>query len=255
MSRGLKGFLVFCAVLILLAGSIAVYLGTNVLAFIFHSDRSSAPVVMLNLVQFRDKALEQTYLANFKAPIEKLYATYGAEKLMVATTDRVVQGKSYDEWQRIEFVNWPSRAAFIEMVTSGEYADLSQVRKSTTEARAWIAATPHMRVELVEFKAYVLRLQRFDNRASRNAYFSEWQTPDAESPGIGSSEPGAIVLAADLNALEASQDQRWQYLQLYGFPDKNARESWLGDEIRETQWSLERKLFERDVLVSIDQIE
>ena len=54
MSRGLIGFLAFLVVLSLLLGLVAYLLGPNVLAFIFHAERRTEPVVIVNLLDFAD---------------------------------------------------------------------------------------------------------------------------------------------------------------------------------------------------------
>jgi len=248
MSRGLKGFLTFCALLALVAGGIAIYLGPHKLAFIFHKQRSVLPFVMLDLVKFKDAAAREDFRNGFQQPLRVLYDGYGAEILYTGTTTRVDQGNSRDEWQLLEFVEWPSRAAFIELVTSPEYTELARVREAETSQRAWIAASPKAELKLTPNGAYALRLLSFENAAARRDFLSRTDQATAGDTHIG-------VSAAQLNTLEAPEDQQWQYLQVYSFPDTRTRELWLNDEVRKTQWSLQRKFFERDVLLSIDWFE
>ena len=71
MNRGLIGFLGFLAVLLLGFGVAAYVLGPNVLAFIFHAERRTEPVVIVNLLDFADAQHAQAYRAEFRAPARR----------------------------------------------------------------------------------------------------------------------------------------------------------------------------------------
>jgi len=61
MNRGLIGFLAFLAVLLFGFGVAAYVLGPNVLAFVFHAERRTEPVVIVSLLDFADEQHAAAY--------------------------------------------------------------------------------------------------------------------------------------------------------------------------------------------------
>jgi uncharacterized protein (DUF1330 family) len=87
----------------------------------------AGPVVMLNLLRFHDEATDgsgrtgrEAYMRYGELVIPMLEAR-GAGFLVYATTDQTVIGPADEDWDEMILVQYPSRAAFVDMVTSAEY--------------------------------------------------------------------------------------------------------------------------------------
>jgi uncharacterized protein (DUF1330 family) len=86
------------------------------------------PVVMLNLMRFRAKALtgqgtgEDAYLRYSALAIKQIKAQ-GGTIIWTGKPETVALGLAeQNEWDYVALVQYPSRAAFIAMMTSPEYA-------------------------------------------------------------------------------------------------------------------------------------
>jgi hypothetical protein len=95
-----------------------------------------APVVMLNLMRFREKALDgngsgwDAYLRYSRLTIGLIKAQGGtiiwtgdAEAVALGVPDR-------HRWDYVALVRYPSRAAFIDMMTSADYAAANVEREN-----------------------------------------------------------------------------------------------------------------------------
>jgi len=93
------------------------------------------PVVMLNLLQFRDRTEDGTmsgldsYL-HYGAAVLPLLERVGGKILWQGRGDSVVIGGDADEWDAVVLVQYPSRQRFIEMVTSPDYAEIAHLRSN-----------------------------------------------------------------------------------------------------------------------------
>ena len=85
------------------------------------------PVVMLNLLRYAEQANDgsgrtgrEAYLHYGELVIPMLEAR-GAGFIVYATADQTVIGPADEEWDEMILVQYPSRAAFIDMITSDDY--------------------------------------------------------------------------------------------------------------------------------------
>ena len=85
------------------------------------------PVVMLNLLRYADTANDgsgrtgrEAYQHYGELVIPMLEAR-GAGFIVYATTEQTVIGPADEEWDEMILVQYPSRAAFIDMITSADY--------------------------------------------------------------------------------------------------------------------------------------
>ena len=85
------------------------------------------PVVMLNLLRYAEQALDgsgrtgrEAYQHYGELVIPMLEAR-GAGFIVYATADQTVIGPADEEWDEMILVQYPSRAAFIDMITSEAY--------------------------------------------------------------------------------------------------------------------------------------
>ena len=105
------------------------------------------PVVMINLLKFR--ALDD---ADGVSGVEE-YRRYGdvalemiehqgGRVLWAGTGDQVLIGDPEQDWDAVLLVEYPSRAAFIEMVSRPEYLEAHAHRERALERTVVIACTP-----------------------------------------------------------------------------------------------------------------
>ena len=104
-----------------------------------------APVVMLNLMRFREKSLDgngsgwDAYL-RYSALTIKLIKARGGTISWIGTAEAVALGVAEDNrWDYVALVRYPSRAAFIDMMTSPEYAQANVERENGCVAHTIIA--------------------------------------------------------------------------------------------------------------------
>ena len=104
-----------------------------------------AAVVMLNLMRFRDRSLDgngsgwDAYL-RYSALAIKLIKARGGTITWTGTAEAVALGMAEtNRWDYVALVRYPSRAAFIDMMTSPEYAQANVERENGCAAHAIIA--------------------------------------------------------------------------------------------------------------------
>jgi len=93
----------------------------------FRDDDDGGPVVMLNLLRYADTANDgsgrtgrEAYQHYGELVIPMLEAR-GAGFIVYATAEQTVIGPADEEWDEMILVQYPSRAAFIDMITSADY--------------------------------------------------------------------------------------------------------------------------------------
>jgi uncharacterized protein (DUF1330 family) len=105
------------------------------------------PVVMINLIKFRNgNAPEgvtgvEEYRRYGDTALEMI-AQQGGRLLWAGTGDQVLIGDAEEDWDAILLVEYPSRAAFIEMVSTPEYLEAHAHRERALERTIVIACTP-----------------------------------------------------------------------------------------------------------------
>jgi len=104
-----------------------------------------SPVVMLNLMRFREKSLDgngsgwDAYL-RYSALAIKLIKARGGTIAWTGTAEAVALGAPQENrWDYAALVRYPSRAAFVDMMTSPDYAKANVERDNGCEAHTIIA--------------------------------------------------------------------------------------------------------------------
>ena len=104
-----------------------------------------APVVMVNLMRFHARSLDgngsgwDAYL-RYSALAIKLIKARGGTITWTGTAEAVALGMAEtNRWDYVALVRYPSRAAFIDMMTSPEYAQANVERENGCAAHAIIA--------------------------------------------------------------------------------------------------------------------
>jgi uncharacterized protein (DUF1330 family) len=102
----------------------------------------TGPVVMLNLLKFKagDGAREyDQYGATARGMVERT----GGRLIYVGRCDHVMIGDNdANEWDAIAVVEYPSRKAFLEMVSRPDYLKAHEHREAGLERTVLIATTP-----------------------------------------------------------------------------------------------------------------
>jgi uncharacterized protein (DUF1330 family) len=110
------------------------------------SSTDTGPVVMLNLLKFKSQSSDgdgtgaAAYARYGDAAVEMVEAR-GGKVLWMGRADQVLIGDTGDEWDSVALVQYPSRAAFVEMVTTPEYEQAHEHRESGLERTVLIACT------------------------------------------------------------------------------------------------------------------
>lgn len=104
-----------------------------------------APVVMLNLMRFREKSLDgkgsgwNAYL-RYSALAIKLIKARGGTIIWTGDAEAVALGvPERHRWDYVALVRYPTRAAFLDMMTSPEYAIANVERENGCADHAIVA--------------------------------------------------------------------------------------------------------------------
>jgi uncharacterized protein (DUF1330 family) len=104
-------------------------------------------VVMLNLLKFKERAdaIDSSGASEYgrygDAAI-KMIEAQGGRLLWAGRADQVLIGDPGQDWDQVLLVEYPSRKAFIEMVSKPEYNEAHKHRESGLERTIVIACTP-----------------------------------------------------------------------------------------------------------------
>jgi uncharacterized protein (DUF1330 family) len=107
------------------------------------------PVVMLNLLKFKPRATNaestggEEYRRYGDAAVEMIEAR-GGKVLWTGRADQVLIGDPEQDWDAVLLVQYPSRAAFVDMVTTPEYDKAHGHREAGLERTIVIACTPQL---------------------------------------------------------------------------------------------------------------
>lgn len=246
MNRGLIGFLIFLAVILVGLVAAAYVLGPNVLAFVFHTERRTEPVVIVNLLEFVDAQHEQRYRAEYVRPAATMTKALGGRSIWTARADQTLRGRASDAWSSMELIGYPSRAAFIELVTSSDYRVLLAARDQAVGRSAMFAGTSSMQFDVQGTRAQVVRLLAGARDDSIDTFDAKWLEQEEV---LLARHDARLLWRARLNPLVADHEQSFDAMLVYGFADTASRAAWVDDTGRETLQTLQRRLFRREVLL------
>ena len=104
------------------------------------------PVTMLNLLKFRERAEgsdgsgAEAY-GRYSDEVIKMVEARGGRLAWAGRADQILIGDPAEDWDLVALVEYPSRAAFIEMVSSEEYLKAHAHREAGTERTILVACT------------------------------------------------------------------------------------------------------------------
>lgn len=102
------------------------------------------PFVMVNLLKFKEAvnsgaesgaASYMRYAENVQPLLEKV----GARATWMGLVDQVFIGETGDDWDAVLLVEYPSKSAFLEMVSSSEYGIAQKDRETGLEKTVLLA--------------------------------------------------------------------------------------------------------------------
>jgi uncharacterized protein (DUF1330 family) len=101
----------------------------------------TGPVVMINLLKFREDDGADEYRRYGDVALEMI-EQQGGRLLWAGTGDQVLIGDAEQGWDAVLLVEYPSRAAFVEMVSRPEYVEAHAHRERALERTVVIACSP-----------------------------------------------------------------------------------------------------------------
>lgn len=102
---------------------------------------STGPVVMLNVLRYKKDGGEAAY-AKYGELVMKILAKIGAKPLYMGSFDSTVIGDFDAVFDTIALIQYPSRQAFLDMMTSEEYQAAHVHRDEGLESQWLLAGTP-----------------------------------------------------------------------------------------------------------------
>ena len=103
----------------------------------FAADSTGEPVYMLNLLRFRPEAEGMAGVSGLEAYLRYAEATQahlrrvGGELQWAGTCDAALIGPGEPEWDVAAVVRYPSRSAFLAMISDAEYLEISRIRAAS----------------------------------------------------------------------------------------------------------------------------
>jgi len=111
---------------------------TKVFVDFINNYPSGTPVVMVNILKFKDKSGkadesgQETY-NNYSKNVAPLLAKVGGKLIWAGKVNKTIIGDQMTQPDSILIVSYPSKEAFIEMATSEEYKVVGQDRAISLE--------------------------------------------------------------------------------------------------------------------------
>ena len=115
------------------------------------SSPDEGPVVMLNLLKFKGRADGEAgsgadvYKRYGEAAV-KMVEEQGGRVLWQGRADQILIGDPAQDWDSVVLVEYPSRKAFIDMVTTPKYEAAHEHREAGLERTVLVATTEQYRV-------------------------------------------------------------------------------------------------------------
>ena len=114
------------------------------------SSPDEGPVVMLNLLKFKARADGEAgsgadAYKRYGETAVKMVEEQGGRVLWQGRADQILIGDTEQDWDSVVLVEYPSRKAFIEMVTKPKYEEAHEHREAGLERTVLVAMTEQYR--------------------------------------------------------------------------------------------------------------
>jgi uncharacterized protein (DUF1330 family) len=112
------------------------------------------PVVMLNLLKFKERAAGdagsggEAYRRYGDAAV-RMIEERGGKVLWTGKAEQVLIGDPTQDWDAVLLVQYPSRAAFIEMTSTKEYDEAHEHRAAGLERTIVVACRPRLELDAI----------------------------------------------------------------------------------------------------------
>ncbi len=107
----------------------------------FLAEDAGGPVVMLNLLRFKPGGGRERY-AEYGAAAQAFLDGVGAEVLYAGECSTAVVAADGEAWDALLLVRYPSRQAFLDMISTPEYLAITQLRTEALSAAVLQATSP-----------------------------------------------------------------------------------------------------------------
>ncbi|UPA24140.1 DUF1330 domain-containing protein [Shinella oryzae] len=101
----------------------------------FLNDDDGQPVVMLNLLRFRENGGRERY-AEYLAVAAPIVARFGAEIVYVGNGLPALSAEPGQAWDAVALVRYPNRRAFADMAMDADYRDKAAPMREAALAEA-----------------------------------------------------------------------------------------------------------------------
>ena len=101
----------------------------------FLNDDDGQPVVMLNLLRFREDGGRERY-AEYLAVATPIVARFGAEIVYVGNGLPALSAEPGQAWDAVALVRYPNRRAFADMAMDADYRDKAAPMREAALAEA-----------------------------------------------------------------------------------------------------------------------
>ncbi|MCD1265593.1 hypothetical protein B5M44_11325 [Shinella sumterensis] len=101
----------------------------------FLNDDDGQPVVMLNLLRFREDGGRERY-AEYLAVATPIVARFGAEIVYVGNGLPALSAEPGQAWDAVALVRYPNRQAFADMAMDADYRDKAAPMREAALAEA-----------------------------------------------------------------------------------------------------------------------
>ena len=109
----------------------------------FLAEDDGGPVVMLNLLRWKDEEGKRSYREYSQAVGETFLPRVGGEIVYAGSGGAALVAEDGQAWDAVLLVRYPSRQAFLAMVSDPEYQQVTSLRTAALEeavlqpTRAW----------------------------------------------------------------------------------------------------------------------
>ena len=105
------------------------------------------PVVMINLLKFRSRAIEEecsgaVAYGRYADAVSEMIEDIGGRTIWIGRADQILIGDSEQDWDLAWLVEYPTRRAFLDMVSQPEYQAIQEHRDSGLERASLVACSP-----------------------------------------------------------------------------------------------------------------
>jgi len=111
----------------------------------FAQDPDSGPVVMINMLRFKEQTSDgesgEAAYARYMKEAAVFIEIVGGRLLWSGQADQWIVGGPEDRWDKVMLVEYPSRKAFTSMLEISEFQEALKIRSAALEETVLIAST------------------------------------------------------------------------------------------------------------------